>query len=392
MPRTIILLAVLLFAPAAFVCADQPQSVEIRLERVEQALWRASYSFSRPVESFRVYPAALAFRERHWRVLSPGISLTETAQGGEFGGDDGVFNKLVVEFHGDSDFGDKTYVPVLPFSGGGGAVYTGHFSGDILVDGSWQTIPTRFTLKGLPGENTLLPSGASEQSPVYAYAGSLSPTEADQVIMVIDPEMPAWLRSTFDRSVPAVTSAFSDKLGHRLENKPFVLIAAGELEAYEGYSVKGGGLDGQFTIMLRGTDLLLPSIERQKMFEKMVAHELVHVWQQSMPGGGFNPDEPWLHEGSADALAVAALAATGLWTGPEVAGFHRQQAETCKASLGESDLPTTARDGNWTAIYACGYLEFTEGVEDPFGLYRRLAEAAHASGEPYSQRLLESIR
>lgn len=391
MQRWAVILAALLAAPV-HAGEDGPVSAEISLERLAAGHWRASYSFSHPVEGFRVYPSGLAFRQRHWRVPTPGMSVTETGDGGVVTASDGAFSQFVIEFDSDSDFESDTYVPVLPFTHGGAAVYTGHFSGDIPVDGDWRSVATRFTLQGLPGEKTLLPAWASESSPVYAYFGSQAPVEADQVVMVIDPEMPGWLRSTFDRSVPAVASVFSRQMGHRLNDKPLVLISAGELENYEGYSVKGGGLDGQFTIMLRGRDLLQSSMERRRMFEKMVAHELVHVWQESMPGGGSNPDQPWLHEGSADALAVAALKAAGLWAAPEVNDFHTRQVETCEASLGDSDLSAAAREGNWTAIYACGYLEFSEGVDDPFSLFTELARAAYLEGEPYTQQMLDSLR
>ena len=237
-----------------------------------------------------------------------------------------------------------------------------------------------------------MPDWASEVNPVYAYVGPQEPLVAGGLNVIADPAMPPWLLEIFEATVPRVTARFSKRLDYPLSRTPLVLIAAGELRQFDGYSVKGAGLDGQFTVMLRGTALLTGSDERRRMFEKMLAHELVHIWQQAMPGGDFNPDQPWLHEGSAEALAVHALHEVGAWSDDELREFHEQQGAVCRDSLGEMALAEAADSGNWDAIYACGYLEFTDGVDDPFGLWRRMVLTASVAGRPYSQTDLEQAR
>jgi hypothetical protein len=367
-------------------------SVEITLQRLSADRWQASWQFEEPVNALRVFPPQLSFRRESWTIESEGFSIEERDDGAVISRAGAPFSSLAVRFGLYSDFDPKTYVPVLPFSDGGAAVYSGHFSGDVLIGDEWQSIETQFQLRGLQAEGVLLPPWTSEQLPAYLYFGTQQPIEAEQIILIADQDMPQWLIDTFEQSVPVVTKLFSEKLDFRLEAKPLVLVAAGELEDFEGYSVKGAGLHGQFTLQLRGRDLLTPSNERRAMFQKMVAHEIFHVWQRAMPGGDFNPGQPWLHEGSADALAVAALQAASVWNMEQVESFHSQQVENCRASLGTSTLREAADSGNWNAIYACGYLEFADDVEDVFSLWARLVNAAAKSASPYTQSMLEWVR
>jgi hypothetical protein len=372
--------------------ASELPTAEIEIKHLSEDHWQVTWEFSEPVEAFRVYPPRLGFRTRSWILLSDGFSIDETDEGAVFSNDGALFDSLEIQFKSDAQFDSKTYVPVLPFSDGGAAIYSGHFSGDILKQGEWFSTPSKFKLLGLEGEKTLLPSWIDESKPVYVYFGKQEPIEADQVVMIADDQMPQWLQDVFTKSVPAVTSMFSEQLGFKLTDKPLVFISAGELQESDGYSVKGAGLDGQFTVMLKGKDLLTGTKELELMFQKMLAHELLHIWQQAMPGGDFNPEQAWLHEGSADALAVHALYKAGVWSKEELEDFHEQQKNSCTKALGTSSLASAANAGNWTAIYSCGYLEFTEGIYDPFLLWRQLTGAANEQGMPYTQHLLESIR
>jgi len=387
---SILLLCVCLLCIQA-VASELP-AVEIGIKRLSVDQWQANWSFSEPIEAFRVYPPRLSFRARSWNLPSSDFSLEETDEGAIISQGGALFDSLEIQFRSDSQYDPATYVPVLPFSDGGAAIYSGHFSGDILRRDEWISVPSNFMLQGLPGENTLLAQWASEMRPVYVYFGKQVPKESEQVVMIADDQMPQWLQDTFAESVPAVTLVFSDQLGYQLDDTPLVFIAAGKLLETDGYSVKGAGLHSQFTVMLTGTALVIGSRERERMFEKLLAHELLHTWQQAMPGGDFNPGQSWLHEGSADALAAYGLYKAGVWSAVELEDFYQRQESTCTESLGESSLFEAADAGNWTAVYACGYLEFTDGVEDPFLLWRQLTAAAHRQGTPYTQQLLESIR
>lgn len=380
----------LLMPPA--IAAEPPVTVEISIERLSASQWQASWKFSAPVDAFRLYPPQLGFRSRSWQLPGDGLELEETPGGAVISKHGSPFSQFSLRFRNDSQFEPATYVPVLPFSDGGAAIYTGHFSGDVRQGDEWVSIPSQFEFRGLAEDNTVVPAWASELSPVYAYVGPQRVKESQQVRMIADAQMPQWLLDTFSRSVPKVTALFSERLGFQLEHKPLVLIAAGKLRESDGYSVKGAGLERQFTVMLQGRALGIGSRDREQMFEKMLAHELFHVWQQAMPGGDFNPEQAWLHEGSAEALAVQGLYAAGIWSAEELERFHREQKETCLESIAGTELSRAADEGNWTAVYACGYLEFTEGVDDPFALWRRLAARAQDSGSPYTQQMLEMVR
>ena len=142
---------------------------DITLTRLGESQWRADYRFSAPVDALAVFPGQLSFRAKAWHLRTPGMRLEEGKDNGVIRSTDGPFDALSLEFVSDADFDDKTYVPVLPFSDGGAAVYTGHFSGDLLRGEKWVESATTFRLIGREGEQTLLPALASERQPVYAY-------------------------------------------------------------------------------------------------------------------------------------------------------------------------------------------------------------------------------
>ncbi|MDX1460315.1 MAG: hypothetical protein R3348_04605, partial [Xanthomonadales bacterium] len=113
----------LCLAPGVMAAGDF-RVADIELRRTSDETWLATWSFSEPVEAVRVYPPELGFRKRSWVLETEGLQIEETGEGAVIRHVDGPMHGFSIAFSTDSEFEDKTYVPVLPFSDGGAAVYT----------------------------------------------------------------------------------------------------------------------------------------------------------------------------------------------------------------------------------------------------------------------------
>lgn len=388
-----LLVFVMLLAAGCSPTSEKPDdlSTQITLTHASAESWQVDYSFSRPIRGILLGPPVVAYRSTAWDLLTPGVSLQQ----------EGDQEKLVVDGQGISilrlavtpysEFPPDNYVPVARFSDGGAAIYLGFFSGEAITDKGPRPLKPLFRLNGLDGEYVFFPAQTRSGAGGYAYFGPQEPVDAGEARLIIDPELPEWLKSTFTQVVPVVTSILRERLGHELEEKPRVLIAAGELRNHEGYSVKGGAVNNDLFMMLRGRDLLEESVDLRKMFEKLVSHELAHLWQADSLEGGFNHQEPWIHEGSAEAMAVTALTQAGLWSEADAAAFARDATRQCRESLEGTSLADAVSQGNWAPVYSCGYGMFDLKDPDVFEIWSALNSEAKHHNTTYTQTMLERI-
>lgn len=369
-------------------------TTELVLTRVGADRWRAEYLFNRPVAGLLLGPAVAGYRREAWTILTPGVHLVAED------GDEALrvqgepLTELALEVVTVTERPAGNYMPMARFSDGGRAVMLDFFTGRAVVDGAPESIAWRFALAGREGERTLLPDGLEAEPSTfpYAYFGPGEPQPAGEARLLLDPGTPLWLEAVLRRVVAAVSGLYAERLGGEVA-PPLVWVAAGELDAVEDYSIKGGALGGQIYLDLRGRGLLTESSERRRMFEKLVAHELAHLWQDAGLPSGFNMEEPWIHEGGADALAVAALVAAGSWSEEDAARFTTDASDRCRAALGAhagGTLPEALARGDWGAVYACGYGMFTASDRDPFTAWSAFAARARLAAEPYTKATLDT--
>jgi hypothetical protein len=85
----------------------------------------------------------------------------------------------------------------------------------------------------------------------------------------------------------------------------------------------------------------------------------------------FDHDEPWQHEGAAEAMAVYALGAAGVWDSAQVAAFAATAKERCAAALGGKTLADVGKQGGQEAVYGCGFgLWWGKGIRQSEALWR----------------------
>jgi hypothetical protein len=238
----------------------------------------------------------------------------------------------------------------------------------------------------------LLPTAANEDISLFAYVGPAEAENRGELQTLLDPEIPGWLEGSVSETIGKVGIVYEGRLGRLPRAKPFVLIAAADLDTIDGWSVKGGAVRGEMImITLRGRALHDDSDESRDMIQKLVAHEVAHLWQTADPAGRSNGAQPWLHEGSAEALAVAALVEAGLWTEAEREEFGASMAETCARQAPDGELATAMCGGDWEAIYSCGYGMFAGEGRDPFEIWNALVEEARTEGRTYHQGMLDRV-
>ena len=142
---------------------------------------------------------------------------------------------------------------------------------------------------------------------------------------------------------------------------------------------------------LRGRALAQETDGLRHSFSLLMAHELAHLWQESRAGERLNDREPWIHEGGAEALAVASLAESGLWSDDEALADTRCAEQRCAEERGGASLEEAVADGRWGAVYPCGQALFAPYGHDLFALWAALIRAAESRGTVYSQALLDEV-
>jgi hypothetical protein len=297
---------------------------------------------------------------------------------------------IVVKRH--SAFPSDQYVPFANYSDGGASLYLGHFAGDVITDEGLEEFPIRFQVKPLAGERAVLPGLAEEGRDLYAYFGPAEAIEKPFARMIIDPAMPDWLGAVFDRTLVEITAEYSKRLGVEIKDKPLIMIAAGELDSVEGFTVKGGALNGQIIqLTLRGKQLHTEDTKVAYTMQRLMAHELAHIWQQLLDQGDLPIEDPWIHEGSAEAMALLALNDTGLWPSERLELYRDSYAKQCVENLAGVTVAEAVAGGNFNVVYPCGFGIFDSYQQDVFGIWKQMTEAVIKRRTSYSQSLLDEL-
>lgn len=423
MTRLLIALAAFaLFASASFAAEPEPD-LRVELRPVAEDAWTVEYRFKRAAPAWlfpRTHPTldGRNWRAEAWRVETPGVRLTRRGRYDVLESTNGRPLKtvrlrvrpLVQDLRAD-------YLPVLPFSDGGAAVFVGHYEviplkeaalADGLpddlnghpLDGARGTFTVRKPRGRLLAagrayaERATLPLDAS----TYVYFGASKLIETDAVAAVVDPGLPAWLKAELDGFTPRLLAAHREQLGASSVGRP-VLFAAWRGAAREGRSMNGGALHGLISMSFEGKQLLNadPAVAAQVRW--FVGHETAHFWVgQTIRHERF--EDAWITEGAADVLAVRTLAGLD----PSYAATARLQ-ESVDGCLritqpGEA-LKDALRRNEHKAQYDCGavlLLAAEAGLRrnDPGGdaatFWRALIEENRADGVVTSEDWLTAFR
>lgn len=115
-----------------------------------------------------------------------------------------------------------------------------------------------------------------------------------------------------------------------------------------------------------------------------------HIWQ-GLPWRqtGVQYDSPWIHEGGAQALSIAGLQATALWSPDEISSYQAKLEKGCQ--LDPYELQANASSLKGKAAYECGYRLFRDLALPAPLVWRRLLDAAMRTRQPYSEKMLHGL-
>ncbi len=345
--------------------------------------WRVKYTFKEPVAGIAFERSANKLRAPAWTAYADGKPASwSTVNGLEALVAEGApVREIELLFPTDVDTKPADYELNAAFSDGGRLLYTGHFSFRVLVCPNGPScataelaptkVPTdgdvRWTFRTLAergivaldgqarGELAWTPTGRLLSQGTYVYFGGLEPIETPHAKIIVDPGMPAWMRSTAEDAAPELLAWYESETGAQLARKPFLILSFGGTDQ-RGRTSSGGGLPGLMQLGAWGKDWLKDDDATRIHWKKSLAHELFHLWNGDLFSRK-RDDEGWLSEGSADFMAYRALLAVGEIDEQRYRTAVVDAANKCLLGLRYGALLGKRLPGQ--AEYSCGMTLFT---------------------------------
>jgi hypothetical protein len=388
----------MLAAPGAAAQAEidflAPHEVHVEVTRRGNQ-WTVEYTFDRSAEAW-VFPRTSAtrggddaWRERMWQVSTPGVRIQRRGAFDVLAANRGpVPVRVRLSFTPLAERLADDYTPALQFTDGGVALFSGQFdlfplrtareAAKLPSDLNNVLVPlTNLSMSFTDGRRTEKHSG---DSPTYVFLGATRAVATPDVVTLLDPQLPAWIRGALVKAVPELLALYSEQLGKPRTGRPTVIVSwKGPTPGM--VSRSGGALFGQIVMEYEGVGMVEETPERRAEDLWFVAHEAAHFWLGQTIGYEY-AREAWITEGGADLLAIRVLAALELpfdWRG------QINQSITDCAALTRRKGVEGARDRDeHRAYYACGVVLglVAEGVmRKPFHAFvRQLVDANRADG------------
>ncbi|WP_374562892.1 hypothetical protein [Ideonella sp.] len=370
-------------AGTAQAAAPAPLHTELTLTHVAADKWRADYVFAEPVTAVEWGARVGPYRQQAWRPLTPGVELV-AHDGNEGMRSAAPLTRLSVEISAYDDITEGQYAPIDRFSDGGWDFYVGFLYGTPTQGGRERTMDAALHVNGLPGETVIPPSKPGTELTGYAYFGPVQPARMGNVNVIIDPKTPAWLREVLEQTTAKVSQFYEQAFQRKLIDAPLVAVAFVGLDGAPGtISIKGGVAGGGLAYRLQGAGLADDHPKKRSYFARLVAHEVAHLWQVNLTRGGIGDNDAWIHEGGAEAVMLEALRNTGIFT--EEASDQYAQALLDECDRLQGDLTV------YRGLYACGFKRFHGYAMAPVPLWRAMMAASEASGEVYSEPMIQAI-
>jgi hypothetical protein len=344
----------------------------------EGGRWIADYRFRRRAAAWALLRSALAreterpWRPESWRVLTPGVRLERRGAYDVLVAADGgpvparvriAFTPAAVDLLADYD-------PALIFTDGSVARYTEHLAvcpaasaaavEHVPADQNQAEIDatrTRVTFRDAAGP--VLHAGRRRPSVTrdggvddgsYVLFGPLRPVVTDTMAEIIDPALPAWIRTTLERDVPAILARYAATLGPAPGPKPTIMVSWAGPTPHR-LSMGGSVLPGLVTLAYEGEGVLTENPRSRGQGLWFIAHESAHFWLGNAVHYEFSRDA-WITEGGADLLAFRTVAAVDPaydWR----AALDRSIADCVALSTNKGVAGAEDRNEQ-QAYYACG--------------------------------------
>jgi len=368
-------MALLAGAPAHAKISDLPGLPQVRVEVSRSGgLWDAEFIFDRSVTAW-VFPRSDVTREggRPWRpdswtVRTQGVRLQRRGAFDVLVADHGeVPRRVSVRFKPVAEGLRADYPPALLFTDGSVALFVAQFDcfpmdsmadvRSLPSDLNNHAVPaaeSRFAFHDSMGPVLLegrrsVPAETANTS-TYVLFGSARPIETPDMIGILDPKLPDWIKDSLSRSVPALLSRYTQELGRLPNLKPTIM--ASWRGPTPGVVSRGGSvLRGLIVMTYEGSGMLQETPRQRNEGLWFIAHEAAHFWLGQTVGYEYARDA-WITEGGAELLAIRAVAETDPDYDPRVQ--LNSAIEECIQLTRRRGVASARERGEHRAYYACG--------------------------------------
>jgi hypothetical protein len=357
-----LILFVVLFVVGGMARPPASTQTRISIEQQHDGRLIVTYELGRLRDGLNFLEVGGDYREQQWKIVTPGFRFIKENDYDRIERlNGGTFNRVVISATPNPKRFTKEYQPIALYGEGGVMVYTGHFS---PVDGRGGRVPSTFSFKPEGGAQVVAFGERSDAlvgwhsplaQPAFIYMGPLIPVETPDVMAVIDPDAPQWIRDEFYELTPRVFAHLTDVFGFSLTTKPNLFLAAPLGDGEGRLSYAGDALPGQFQITLVGAAWKNRTKQALDIFRSSTVHEAVHLWQSAARPKGITT-AAWIHEGAADAMAVEVLLATNYWDEADRSKYFIGARDECARGLKFGSLASTRERQNFRAMYACGHV------------------------------------
>jgi len=325
----VLLLAVSANSHAAI--ADVPGIPQVRVDVWRDGnQWHTDFTFDRPVATW-VFPRSDVTREGgkpwrppSWTVETRGVRLQRRGSYDALVADRGEVPRQVrVRFTPVAEGLRADYAPALVFTDGSVALFVAQFecfpmdstaaARGLPSDLNNQKVPAaqlRYVFHDSAGPVLLdgrrATDAATTDNETYVLFGSTRAIETPDMVAIIDPQLPEWIRDSLSQAVPAVFSRYTQELGPLRNLRPTLMV--NWIGATPGLvSRAGSALRGLITLTYEGSGMLTETPKQRREGLWFIAHEAAHFWLGQTIGYEYARDA-WITEGGADLLAIRAVA------------------------------------------------------------------------------------
>lgn len=405
------LLFVALVAIAPLPAAAK-EGVRVSVTRGEGGDWIATYDFDSraPLWMFLRSSPDLegnSWRAQSWTIETPGARLERIGNFDVLASTDGAaLRRVRIRMRPFLRTLSGDYSPVLGFSDGGLAFYTGHYQvARFTSRADIEKLPidlartplalARGELRFVDEAHRLLVGGQAHagrvamplsDNGVYVYTGNAAPIATDSFAGVVDAGLPGWVRAELDSFTPRLMQLYKSGLGAPSVERPMALIAWQGAEK-GGSSLGGSVLEGMVVMQISGQQALEPNDPVLARIRWFIAHESAHFWIGQVVGYATRADA-WITEGGAQFLSIRGTSA--LVPDYDATSALQSELNRCLDLTGPGEALATAEDrGEFQAYYACGAMlmlaaEAAQKRADPaanaFTFLRKLMDARRGEG------------
>jgi hypothetical protein len=355
--------------------AQMPEIPQVRVEVTRRGDdWQAVFNFDRALTTWVLPRSALTaeggqpWRAPSWIIETRGVELRRRGSYDVLVADRGKLpQRVAVSFTPVRERLQADYSPALVFTDDSVALFVAQFDGfpmdslsavgKLPSDLNNQLVPAaelKYVFRDAAGpvllEGRRMAVAETTDSNTYVLFGGTRPLETPDMIGILDPALPAWIKESLARGVPALLGRYTQELGRLRDFKPALMVSWGG--PTPGLVSRGGSvLRGLIAMQYEGSGMLEETPAQRQQGLWFIAHEAAHFWLGQTVSYEY-AREAWITEGGADLLAVRAVAEIDPQYDPKIE-LNRSIADCVR--LTRRHGVASARDrGEHRAYYACG--------------------------------------